>query len=84
MLSNPAVRLEIVTADTGKEEDVKRVCARAREVWGPCYMYDMRVRALSVIPVFYTSQCSHHRDRTKRGMIDCSSIHLSFPIIHNI
>ena len=33
MLSNPAVRLEIVTADTGKEEDVKRVCARAREVW---------------------------------------------------
>lgn len=32
MLANPAVRLEILTADTGKEEDVKRVCARAREV----------------------------------------------------
>ena len=32
LLSNPEVRIEIVTADTAKEEDVKRVCARAREV----------------------------------------------------
>lgn len=43
MLSNPAVRLEIVTADTGKEEDVKRVCARAREVWGLVWGVDWGV-----------------------------------------